>query len=305
MPTNERSQDELHAAARDWVVALVSGNVDAATMSAFLAWQAENPAHAAAFDKARRLYAGAVTHEITLRARSDRRFRRPVLVAGALAACFALGLLFSRPEMLFPPDYAAPDGPARNIALADGSRVLLDGGSAIDIRMSPDRRDITLLRGRAWFQVMHDTARPFVVAANGGTTTDISTAFAVDATGVQTRVDVTQGIVRVEAAGGRRMLRAGDNASWTADNLTASTSQGDALAWREGQIIIRNQRFGDAARLLDNYIPGHVLVIGGIADAKVGGVFASRNAEKGLEALARSQGAHIRRFGGFLVVTSR
>ncbi len=310
MDRNAPFDDALQSAARGWVVTLVSGDVDEPTLTAFRAWRADSPDHAAAFESARRLYANeAIVHETQLR-RDPARSRRAALFAAALAACMVLGLLTAWPDAFFAPDYATPDGPARRYALADGSHMLLDGGAAADIDMTGTRREVQLLRGRAWFEVAPDRARPFVVTAGGGSATAVGTAFAVDDARERTRVDVTHGIVRVEAGGKKLSLRIGQAASWSGAagedgaGLSARRTLPDALAWREGRIIIDDRRLDDALRLLDSYVPGRILVLGDIASARVGGVFASGNAERGLYALARSQGARVRRLGNLFIVSA-
>ncbi|WEK45125.1 MAG: FecR domain-containing protein [Candidatus Andeanibacterium colombiense] len=301
--------EEVQDAARAWVARLVSGNVDQATMDGFAAWQAESSARAAAFDTARRLYAQLPASEAAEAALSAgapaRRTRRRAIAGGALAASLLAAVLLARPEMLFPPDYAAPDGPAVQVALADGSRILLDGGSAVDVHFIRKRRDIALLRGRAWFEVEPDRSRPFVVSANGGTATAVGTAYAVDTTdpGV-TRVDVTHGVVKVQAAGEERLLRIGEAARWGTDGVARVAGDPDRLAWQEGRIIVRDRRLDDAAALLDHYIPGRVMVLGGLAEARVGGIFETHRAEEGLAALARSQGARVRHLPGLILVSA-
>lgn len=301
--------DMLQDAARAWVARLVSGDIDQATLDAFKAWRAQAPGHAAAFEAARRLYAQvpavAPVEAAFLEPAAARRTRRRAIAGGALAASLALGLFVVRPEALFPPDYLTPDGPAREFALADGSRMLLDGGSAVDVQFGPERRDVTLRRGRAWFEVEPDTSRPFVVDAGGGTATAVGTAYSVDTTGAgTTRVDVTHGVVRVETAGGERLLRIGEAVRWGSEGLVPVAGDPERLAWREGRIVVRNERFGDAAALLDRYIPGRVMVLGGLSEARVGGAFATDRARQGLDALARSQGARVRQVPGLILVSA-
>lgn len=301
--------EEMQDAARAWVAKLVSGRIDEAALDGFRTWQAASPRHAAAFDEARRLYAQLPAHEAAEAALFEdipgRRKRRRAIAGGALAASLLLAVVLAKPEVLFPPDYAAPDGPAMQIALADGSRILLDGGSAVDVHLARERRDITLLRGRAWFEVEPDRSRPFVVSANGGTAMAVGTAYTVDATDAgATRVDVTHGVVRVDAGGGERVLRVGEAARWGTGGLASVAGDTDRLAWQEGRIIVRNRSLGEAAALLDRYIPGRIVVFGRLADVRVGGVFATDRAMQGLDALARSQGAKVRHLPGLILVSA-
>lgn len=73
---------------------------------------------------------------------------------------------------------ATASGEVRSFTLADGSRVTLDADSRVRVMLSPKRRDLALLRGRARFFVAHEP-RPFVVAAGGGSILARGTIFDV------------------------------------------------------------------------------------------------------------------------------
>lgn len=66
----------------------------------------------------------------------------------------------------------------RKLTLADGSTVSLAPGSVLETRFSKARRELKLERGRAWFEVAHET-RPFIVFAGGGSVTARGTIFEV------------------------------------------------------------------------------------------------------------------------------
>lgn len=93
-------------------------------------------------------------------------------------------------------DYATRVGEIRTVRLPDGSKVILDTGTHIRVAFTPDRRRVTLDRGRARFEVAHDAAWPFVVSAGGGTVTAKGTVFDVDAEG-PVRVRLISGAVTV------------------------------------------------------------------------------------------------------------
>src|SRR3546814_19826741 len=62
-----------------------------------------------------------------------------------------------------PQRYATAIGQQHDVALEDGSRVRLDTNSALVVRYSRKHRDVVLERGRAQFDVAHETQRPFTV----------------------------------------------------------------------------------------------------------------------------------------------
>jgi transmembrane sensor len=71
-------------------------------------------------------------------------------------------------------------GEIRSITLPDGSRVVLDTRAQLAVAFGADERHLTLRRGRARFEVAHET-RPFVVAAGNGEITARGTIFDVEA----------------------------------------------------------------------------------------------------------------------------
>lgn len=69
-------------------------------------------------------------------------------------------------------------GGRRHIRLADGSVVELDEGSELSTDLGKTRRELRLKRGRARFDVAHES-RPFIVLAGGGSVTARGTVFDV------------------------------------------------------------------------------------------------------------------------------
>jgi transmembrane sensor len=69
-------------------------------------------------------------------------------------------------------------GSQQTVLLADGSQATLDQDTALAVRFADGRRDLRLLRGRALFDVRHET-RPFAVAAADTMITATGTRFSV------------------------------------------------------------------------------------------------------------------------------
>ena len=67
----------------------------------------------------------------------------------------------------------------RRLVLDDGSTVVLNTDSVVQVRFRKNRRDIILRKGEASFQVAHDAFRPFVVHADGVAVKAVGTSFAV------------------------------------------------------------------------------------------------------------------------------
>jgi transmembrane sensor len=96
----------------------------------------------------------------------------------------------------------------RDVALADGSRVALGGASELHTRFARDLRQVELARGEAYFEVAHDAARPFVVAAGAVSIRAVGTAFNVRRTGERVTIAVTEGRVRITGSERDSIVRA-------------------------------------------------------------------------------------------------
>lgn len=77
-----------------------------------------------------------------------------------------------------PQRYTTGIGERRSIKLTDGSVVELDAESELTEHFDPSTRQLRLVRGRARFDVAHES-RPFVVLAGGGSVTARGTLFDV------------------------------------------------------------------------------------------------------------------------------
>lgn len=133
----------------------------------------------------------------------SREWARPA-VAAAASLLLGVSLWTFRDSWLPAPDsgvFSTERGGQRTVRLADGSRVILGGASAVRIDFQGDRRDVELERGEAFFKVARDPARPFVVHAQDVRVTAVGTAFSVRADDVRTVVSVTEGVVDVAPTG--------------------------------------------------------------------------------------------------------
>ena len=110
--------------------------------------------------------------------------RRQRIVAFAVLATFLVAVSFG--TGLFGPgrtetqSFQTDIGVQKTVSLSDGSKILLNTGSRMDVRLSPNERDIYLAKSEAYFKVAHDNNRPFVVFAGNRTVRAVgSCCFAV------------------------------------------------------------------------------------------------------------------------------
>jgi len=205
----------IDAQASDWLIR--QRDPTFADWDAFADWLSEDPAHGDAYDALASLDADldalppAEQTRVAWGAEPVRRRTpsRRAWFGGAVAAALvgALGLssfgLFGGPNAV----ETAP-GEHRTIALADGSRIEINGASRL--LFDDDRpRFARLERGEAMFHVVHKDAAPFVVEAGSAQFVDLGTAFNVVRGAGRTAVAVSEGIVAYNPKGANIRMTAG------------------------------------------------------------------------------------------------
>ena len=127
--------------------------------------------------------------------------RQAVLASLVLAAIItSIGLatlVWQSTASLHEPNglFATAIGQQKTTTLSDGSVVLLNTDSQIEVNYRADFRDIRLLRGEAHFTVTENSERPFRVFAGTGRVQAVGTAFSVYLKDQSIDVTVTDGRV--------------------------------------------------------------------------------------------------------------
>jgi transmembrane sensor len=203
--------------------------------------------------------------------------------------------------------YETAVGGQRRITLADGSSVILNTNSRLDVDFSGNRRDVHLVRGEAYFEVVHDKTRPFTVYANDYVVRDIGTAFDVhlSKTGL-VEVGVTRGSVEVAPANGGHVSRGVK--SWGVlaagheivlgqkderAEVVPSADMGRKLAWRQGELIYTGQPLGEVLADVSRYSDIKIEVADpALENLPVGGAFRTDQIEAIFAALENNFGIH-------------
>ena len=299
MAADSEASAEIDRAAAGWLVRLGSPALDDADRRAFRAWLEADPAHAAAFETARRLWDGLDVPAAALAA-AGRRRRRVGLAAAA--ACL---LLLAGVALREGADHATDPGVRATVTLADGSRMTLDGNSAADVAIDADGRRVMLRRGRAFFEVAPEAARPFVVKAGGVEARVLGTGFAVERQASGVAVVVEHGRVAVREAGAAVELAAGETVQASADGLGATepAALGSALAWRRGLLVFEDRTLAEVAAALERAGGGRIVIPqAGVRALRLSGVFRDDDPAAVLDAIEAGLGVRAARLGVATVV---
>lgn len=230
-----------------WIIRV--GDPQFADWEAFTAWLEEDPAHSQIYDEmalvdleaADLLKAAPTRIQPPAQPRRSGPNRRSVMGwAGAAAAAL---VAVSSYAILAPGSspYAVETaaGAHRTVALADGSRIDLNGATRL-ILDRDDPRVAKLDHGEAYFTVVHDESRPFIVETGGATLMDVGTAFNVVRADGVTEVAVSEGEIlynpeteKVAVPAGKA-LRAIDG---EAELRLSDAAPGNVASWRRGRLI--------------------------------------------------------------------
>jgi transmembrane sensor len=304
----------MYDTAARWQLRLESGPLGPDEDAALAAWLAADPRHRIALAEAGIAWHGSVQAHPDARpdatairgsARAARGGWRGWLAGAAAAPLLLVAFAFAPAWFAaLRADAHTAVGAQQLVALPDGSRAVLDSDSAIAFDFDGGVREVTLLRGAAWFEVAPDAARPFRVAAGDTTATAIGTAYAVDRRGDGVDVVVTHGIVEVALRGVAPVRVVAGERSLDGAAAQALDPRGSAAAaWREGLLSFEAEPLADALSRLDRYVPQRVLMLDDARAAEpVSAVFPLADAALAVDALARSHGLRVRRLPGLLLV---
>lgn len=225
-----------------------------------------------------------------------------LLVLGVLAFQTS-GFRFGQGPEIQTSRFQTPLGGRRQIRLADGSRIELNTSTAIRAQVDRDRRTIWLDHGEAYFDVVRNEQRPFVVHAGPRTITVLGTRFSVRRTGARVTVAVAEGRVRVEdsassAAAGSTTITAGDLAiADGATTLVASDSETrvqEQLAWRDGLLMFDSMTLSNAASEFNRYNRRQIVITDpAIANIRIGGRFQAHNVDAFARLLREAYGFRV------------
>jgi transmembrane sensor len=253
-----RIDDEAAA----WVARRASGRMDDDAEARFAAWHEADARHQGAFLRAEATWLAlgqAQGLSLATRTRKPGMTRRLLLTGAAAASISALvgvGLWRAQTRL------STKRGELRNVPLQDRSLATINTDSQIAVAMTSRARHVELVKGEAWFQVAKNPEAPFVVAAGDVRVRAVGTAFSVRRHDHGADVLVTEGVVetwRASAPDQRTQLNAGDSAFVPfagAAMVKVAYQPAEVtrkLAWREREIILRQETLSDAAAEFNRY----------------------------------------------------
>ncbi|CAM3935285.1 FecR domain-containing protein [Paracidovorax anthurii] len=304
---------DLRKAAIDWYLLLGSGTATEGDRLRWRQWLEGSPRHQEAWarmESMRAVLQSVPAHVAApaLRARQDGR--RSVLRLSAMVltggAAASLAWPLAREDgwlRRWTADHRTDAGERRALVLEDGSRLVLNTRSSVNIAFDGQRRLVRLVAGEISVQTAKAPAgrpaepRPFLVQTPEGTVQALGTRFTVRSERGRSVVAVQQDrvVVRVDGLPGTAAVAAGEQLVFSRTALgTAQPASDGVAAWEQGSLLASDMRLGDLVEELARYRPGYLACDPAAGDLRVSGAFPLDDTDRALSVLARSLPIQIR-----------
>jgi len=263
---------EIQAAAASWIERREGEAWCAAHQDELDRWIAASPAHLIAYlrandvwEKANRLRAlsASANAQQTPGRRgyfTPARFKiAAIFLMVPLAGALAIAGDLSIPKQQ---TYTTTIGGHETLKLDDGSQVELNTDTVVRVSYDAQQRRVWLDKGEAYFRVVHDKARSFVVLAGDKRVTDLGTEFLVRRDPNDVKVALFTGRARFDnafdsARATQTTLTPGDVVMANGDSfsLTKQTAQGLAnqLSWQRGMLVFDHTSLSHVASEYNRY----------------------------------------------------
>jgi len=296
------AQQALEEAA-DWLIRLSEGELSEAEHAEWEYWKSSTPERSRAWARAQLLQSklGGLPPSLAMSAldRPNSPERRAAL--GKLAMILAIlpagwGSWKLAESQQWSADYRTAVGQRRELTLADGSKIILNTDSAIDVLFDASQRLIHLREGEILVQTGPDNSpspRPFLVSTRQGRMQALGTRFTVRELQPRTHLAVLEGAVKVELAGNRQetplIVNAGQRTDFSSHTFGAvSATDRYVGAWTQGMLMADKMRLSDFVEELTRYHRGFVRLDPAIAGLRISGAYPISDTQRTLNMLAQT-----------------
>lgn len=296
-----------------WLVHLWSGTATPESRAEWQRWRAAHPQHEQAWQqieatdtRLRGRTAGMVTAATavaTLAGPPSPRRRHALrglggLAAGGVAAWLGYEQL---PWRGWGADLRTARGEQRSTTLPDGTRIMLNTGSALDVRYTAGLRRLHLREGEVLITTAPDDAatppRPFVVDTPAGRIRALGTRFTVRHDGSASEVAVYDGAVELsplDRPDATVRVDVGQSARLAFGAATAPSAGAADPAWAEGVLVASDMRLSDFVAELRRYRSGVISLAPEVAHLRLSGVFPLEDTDRILQSLAQVLPVEVR-----------
>lgn len=195
-------------------------------------------------------------------------------------------------------DYRTATGEIKPIVLSDGSQLVLNTASAVDVRYSAEKRLILLHSGEISLITGRDD-RPFWVESRQGAMRALGTHFLVRENDDQTQLTVLEHAVEAQLAQfpqEKRRVNAGEQISFSAAAFGQQQAAGNGDSWTRGVLSVSQWRLDQVLAELARYRHGRLDCDPAIAGLRVSGSFPLREPDRALLLLSQTLPIRLQSF---------
>lgn len=289
----------------DWLLLLRSGRATQLDYAEFRAWRDAHPQHhqawqnlttsidGAAFDQADDSHPPSSSASYSRR-RFLARAGLTVLVGGATAyACNAV-----YPLQNLASDAATGTSERRRYTLTDGSSLLLDARSSLDLSYTPYLRQLNLQSGAVTIEAAANESRPFLTKTAEGLIRSHGARYMVRQQSHRTLVVAHDEPIEIQTrAGAHTILQPGMGIRFDALRLgEPSREMATRAAWEHGRIVARDVTLNEVVETLRPYYSGTLRVTVAAGGLPVSGEYSLDDVSGTLRSLEQSLPITVQRF---------
>jgi transmembrane sensor len=296
--------EEALAEAAAWLARLHRPRRTPQDDAGFRRWLEEEPSHGRAWAMASDMWENANRLSLNVAAAVPPAARSRLRVWYAAAASVVVAILIVAAISQRNPIISTAVGEQRVMTLQDGTRLSLNTNTRVQVKMTRDVRNVTLLSGEALFEVAKRPAWPFVVEAGTRTVTALGTAFVVRKEEQRVAVTLVEGKIAIDdlqrerpASAPLATLQPGERMIFAADRKPQRDKPplDSIVAWQRGQAVFDNIRLVDAIAEMNRYNGVMPLAVADPAmdDLPVSGIFRLGDSASFARAVAFTYGLEV------------
>jgi transmembrane sensor len=292
---------EILGEAADWLVQLQSGTATDEDRRAIQVWRERSAQHTQAWQRAEAIIGDFRSVPGSIASDTIRRIGRNTGVSRR-QALNRIGLLLlagpavwlaqrELPWQQWMADQRTAIGEQKTLTLPDGTHLLINTNSSLNIAFNTNERRINLISGEVLITTARDpspTHRPFIVHTRDGVARALGTRFSVRVDAPLTRLAVLEGAVEIRAAeqSAPVIVNAGEQSGFSSTLIGQVEALDPAsLTWENGMMVAKQMRLADLLAELGRYRPGVLRCHSSVADLKVSGAFSLRDTDASLRLL--------------------
>jgi transmembrane sensor len=309
--------EEVRVEAATWIARLHDERHDSDMQTELRAWLGESEEHRRAFDRMTQAWDQAGI--IRLRARTDLSIaaRARPRFAPWKAAALAAGLVLVGIASVYWRDnaFTTAIGQQRVRVLPDGTRIVLNTDTRIEVNYDEHFRRVRLVHGETWFDVSKNPTWPFLVSVGNQEIRALGTSFIVRRDNDQDlSVTLVDGRISVAPAPGRggpfheepQVLVPGQRLIISQHHAPAvdRPELSRVTAWQRGRVEFDETPLQDATAEMNRYTTTRVTVSDtGVAQLRIGGVFRAGDSDEFVKIVTAAFGLRAERNGGDTVLS--